>query len=104
MKRVVISGIGVEIPAASISNDELVESFNAWVDLENPKRAARGEEPLAKSDAAFIVYASGVKNRHVFEREGILDPARMAPRIPARPGRCALRRSRIRAGGSPPGA
>ncbi len=85
MKRVVISGIGVEIPAASISNDELVESFNAWVDLENPKRAARGEEPLAKSDAAFIVYASGVKNRHVFEREGILDPERMAPRIPARP-------------------
>ena len=32
-----------------------------------------------------IVYASGVKNRHVIEREGILDPTRMAPRIAARP-------------------
>ncbi|TIP63287.1 MAG: beta-ketoacyl-ACP synthase III, partial [Mesorhizobium sp.] len=27
----------------------------------------------------------GVQTRHVIEREGILDPTRMAPRIPARP-------------------
>ncbi len=84
MKRVIISGIGAEIPEASISNDELVASFNLWVDSENPGRAERGLEPLAKSDVDFIVYASGVKNRHVIEREGILDPTRMAPRIPLR--------------------
>lgn len=84
MHRVTLSGIGVEIPAASISNEELVASFNTWVDAENPRRAARGAEPLAKSSTEFIVYASGVKRRHVIEREGILDPTRMTPRIPAR--------------------
>ncbi|MEP9396294.1 beta-ketoacyl-ACP synthase III [Mesorhizobium sp. KR2-14] len=84
MHRVIISGIGVEIPEASITNEELVASFNSWVDFENSDRAARGLELLSKSDADFIVQASGVKKRHVIEREGILDPARMAPRIPAR--------------------
>ncbi|MCO6392223.1 beta-ketoacyl-ACP synthase III [Aliihoeflea aestuarii] len=84
MKRVVISGIGTEIPDEIISNEELVESFNAWVDLENPMRIARGEEPLARSDAEFIVYASGVQTRHVHTRDGILDPRRMTPRIPKR--------------------
>jgi len=85
MHRVIISGIGVEIPEASISNEELVESFNAWVELENERRLASGQELLQKSDSAFIVHASGIRRRHVFEREGILDPARMAPRIPPRP-------------------
>ncbi|THF59544.1 beta-ketoacyl-ACP synthase III [Ollibium composti] len=85
MNRTIISGIGVEIPEPVITNEELVASFNAWVDAENPKREARGEPPLQKSDAAFIVHASGVRQRHVIEREGILDPARMAPRIAPRP-------------------
>ncbi|MGB3388081.1 MAG: beta-ketoacyl-ACP synthase III [Pseudaminobacter sp.] len=85
MHRVIISGIGVKIPEASISNEELVESFNIWVDRENARREQTGEEPLRKSDPAFILHASGVKKRHVIEREGILDPDRMAPRIPARP-------------------
>ncbi|SFU02394.1 beta-ketoacyl-ACP synthase III [Mesorhizobium sp. YR577] len=85
MHRVIISGIGIKIPEASISNEELVASFNTWVDAENPRRAAQGLDPLQKSDSDFIVYASGVKKRHVIEREGILDSARMAPRIPARP-------------------
>ncbi|MEP9371850.1 beta-ketoacyl-ACP synthase III [Mesorhizobium sp. KR1-2] len=84
MHRVIISGIGVEIPEFSITNEELVASFNSWVDAENPRRAEQGLEPLSKSDADFIVQASGVRKRHVIEREGILDPARMAPRIPAR--------------------
>ncbi len=84
MTRVCVGGIGVEIPEASISNEELVDSFNAWVDAENPKREARGLPPLAKSDAEFIEHASGIRQRHVYERDGILDPARMAPNIPAR--------------------
>jgi len=85
MHRVVISGIGVEIPEASITNEELVASFNAWVDSENERRNASGEEPLQRSDADFIYHASGIRTRHVIEREGILDPARMTPRFPARP-------------------
>jgi beta-ketodecanoyl-[acyl-carrier-protein] synthase len=84
MHRVTISGIGVEIPDAIITNEELVESFNAWVERENICRLATGREPLQKSSADFILYASGVKTRHVLVRDGILDPDRMAPRIPPR--------------------
>lgn len=85
MDRVVIGGIGVEIPAASISNEELVESFNLWVERENARRQGTGEEPLRKSDADFIVHASGVRRRHVHTLDGILDPDRMTPRIQPRP-------------------
>lgn len=84
MQRVIISGIGIEIPESTITNDELVASFNAWIDRQNAERALTGEPPLAKSDSDFIVYASGVKNRHVHTRDGILDVDRMAPRIPPR--------------------
>ena len=84
MNRVIISGIGAKIPQASISNEELVASFNAWVDCENVRRAERGEALLQKSDTEFIVHASGVRNRHVLTLDGILDPERMTPRIPAR--------------------
>jgi len=84
MNRVVLAGIGVEIPEASISNDELVESFNIFVDDDNRRRRLTGETLLERSDAEFIVYASGVRSRRVYERDGILDPDRMAPRIPAR--------------------
>ena len=85
MKRVAISGIGVEIPAAVISNEELVASFNEWVDTENARLHCTGAEPLQHSNDEFIVHASGVKKRHVLQPDGILDPARMAPRIASRP-------------------
>jgi beta-ketodecanoyl-[acyl-carrier-protein] synthase len=84
MFRAAISGIGVEIPEARITNEELVASFNAWVDKENVGRAAAGEPLLQKSNTEFILYASGVKERHVLVLDGILDPERMAPRIPPR--------------------
>ncbi len=84
MQRVIISGIGVEIPESTITNEELVASFNEWIDLQNAERSAMGEPLLAKSNTDFIVYASGVKNRHVHTRDGILDVTRMAPRIPPR--------------------
>lgn len=84
MHRVMIGGIGVTIPEAVISNEELVAAFNEHVALENARRAGTGEPPLQKSDTDFIVYASGVKTRHVLTLDGILDPTRMAPRIPSR--------------------
>jgi beta-ketodecanoyl-[acyl-carrier-protein] synthase len=84
MNRVFIGGIGVSIPQASISNEELVESFNAWVERENLARAASGLEPLQKSSADFIHHASGIRRRHVHTPDGILDVDRMAPRIPPR--------------------
>lgn len=82
--RTFIGGIGVSIPEASISNDELVASYNAWVESENIKRAAQGGAAVRESSSDFIVNASGIRNRHVYERDGILDPGRMAPRIPGR--------------------
>jgi beta-ketodecanoyl-[acyl-carrier-protein] synthase len=86
--NVVISGTGLYTPANSISNDELVASFNAYVqqfNADNAEAIARGEvEALAESSSAFIEKASGIKSRFVVDKEGILDPARMRPRIPER--------------------
>ena len=83
--RLVISGTGLYTPPESISNDELVATFNAYVDsynLANEEKIAAGElEPLQPSSGAFIEKASGIKNRHVINKSGILDPERMAPYI-----------------------
>ncbi len=84
MKRAAITGSGSEIPPNSISNQELVDVFNIWVDRENAEREKRGEPLLEKSNTDFIEYASGVEHRRVIEPTGVLDPDRMAPRIPVR--------------------
>jgi beta-ketodecanoyl-[acyl-carrier-protein] synthase len=86
--NVVISGTGLFTPPYSITNEELVESFNTWVHQQNAADAdaiARGERaPLAESNAAFIEKASGIKSRFVMDKAGILDPQRMRPRLPER--------------------
>ena len=86
--NVVISGTGLYTPANSISNDELVASFNAYVqqfNADNAEAIARGEvEALSESSTAFIEKASGIKSRFVIDKAGILDPERMVPRIPER--------------------
>ena len=88
MHNVVISGTGLYTPAQSISNEELVASFNAWSQQYNQDNAAaieRGEiEAAPLSDAAFIEKASGIKSRFVMDKAGILDPQRMKPRLPER--------------------
>ncbi|NES10018.1 beta-ketoacyl-ACP synthase III [Pseudomonas laurentiana] len=88
MHNVVISGTGLYTPANSISNDELVEAFNAYVNqfnADNAQAIERGEvQALAESSAAFIEKASGIKSRFVMDKDGILDPQRMAPRLPER--------------------
>jgi beta-ketodecanoyl-[acyl-carrier-protein] synthase len=86
--NVVISGTGLYTPANSISNDELVESFNAYVqqfNADNAAAIASGEvEALSESSSGFIEKASGIKSRFVMDKAGILDPERMAPRLPER--------------------
>ena len=88
MHNVVISGTGLYTPTNSISNEELVASFNAYVQAFNAENAGaieRGEiEALAESSVAFIEKASGIKSRFVVDKDGILDPERMVPRIPER--------------------
>ncbi|WP_311168577.1 beta-ketoacyl-ACP synthase III [Pseudomonas aeruginosa] len=88
MHKAVISGTGLYTPPYSISNDELVESFNTFVRQYNDQHAeaiAKGElEALAESSSAFIEKASGIKSRFVMNKEGILDPQRMVPYLPER--------------------
>ncbi len=86
--NVVISGTGVFTPVETISNSELVESFNRYVDnfnRENEQAIAAGElQPLKHSSEEFIYKASGIESRHVVNRSGVLDPARLCPVIPER--------------------
>tara|TARA_R110002020_G_scaffold423956_1_gene633094 strand:+ start:289 stop:1434 length:1146 start_codon:yes stop_codon:yes gene_type:complete len=87
--KAVISSTGLWTPEKSISNEELVESFNAYVDKWNAENATAIEagelDALTYSNAEFIEKASGVKSRYVISKDPILDPEIMAPRIPARP-------------------
>jgi beta-ketodecanoyl-[acyl-carrier-protein] synthase len=89
MTDIVISGTGLYTPPESISNEELVASFNAYVEIFNREHAAQiaaGDiAPLQPSSAEFIEKASGIKARYVVNKDGILDPRRMVPRLPERP-------------------
>ena len=88
MTNVVISGTGLFTPAQSISNAELVASFNEYVKRFNEAHTtaiSAGEiEALEPSSEPFIEKASGIKSRYVIDKKGILDPERMAPFIPER--------------------
>ncbi len=89
MKNVVISGTGLYQPPHVISNAELVASFNAYADLQNQRHAPRiaaGEmQPMVHSSVEFIEKASGIRQRYVLDKAGVLDPTRMRPRFAARP-------------------
>ncbi|MEP2920824.1 beta-ketoacyl-ACP synthase III [Sulfitobacter sp.] len=78
-----ITGSGVFTPEQVITNAELVASFNAYVDLYNAENAAKidaGELPAkAYSSEEFIVKASGINQRYVIDKKGILDPTVMHP-------------------------
>ena len=88
MTQVVISGTGVFTPPHSISNRELVETFNAYVrnyNAANAEAIAGGEMgPLQESSVEFIVKASGIESRYVMNKSGIVDAEIMEPRLPQR--------------------
>jgi beta-ketodecanoyl-[acyl-carrier-protein] synthase len=88
MVDVVVSGTGVFTPPHSISNQELVDSFNAYVALfnaENAEGIADGQvDAKAPSSVDFIFKSSGIERRYVMEKSGILDPTRMGPRFAVR--------------------
>ena len=89
MHRVAISSTGLYVPPHTISNAELVKAFNLFSDLENEKHAdaiaAGTRAAVPHSSVEFIEKASGIKQRYVMDKEGVLDPARMLPRLQARP-------------------
>ncbi|MGN3975388.1 beta-ketoacyl-ACP synthase III [Tsuneonella sp. SYSU-LHT278] len=88
MPSPVISATGLFTPPQTISNEELVDSFNAFVTRHNAEHAAEiaaGEiAPLEPSSVEFIEKASGIRSRHVIDKANVLDPATMCPRIPER--------------------
>ncbi|WP_297510096.1 beta-ketoacyl-ACP synthase III [uncultured Caulobacter sp.] len=89
MPQAVIAATGLYTPPFAISNAELVEAFNTFVERFNAANAeaiAAGDVvALQPSSPEFIEKASGIKSRFVMNKDGILDPDRMCPIIPERP-------------------
>lgn len=87
--RPVISSTGLFTPSETITNEELVASFNTYVERFNAANAAAIEagelQALQPSSVEFIEKASGIKARHVMAKAPVLDPDIMAPRWPDRP-------------------
>jgi beta-ketodecanoyl-[acyl-carrier-protein] synthase len=85
----VIAATGLHTPPQTVSNEELVEAFNAYAEAFNARNAeaiaAGALQAIAPSSPEFILKASGIASRHVVDRAGIVDPAVMRPIIPERP-------------------
>lgn len=80
-----ISGSGVFTPQQVITNDELVVAFNAYAEKFNTENAdaitAGDVEAKGPSSSEFIFNASGIEQRHVMDKAGVLDPDMMHPRL-----------------------
>jgi beta-ketodecanoyl-[acyl-carrier-protein] synthase len=89
MSNAVIAATGLYTPPESLSNAELVETFNTYVarfNERNAKAIADGEvQALTPSSVEFIEKASGIKSRHVVDKSGLIDPDVMRPVIAERP-------------------
>ena len=70
---IAISGTGLYTPPYSISNEELVASYNAYVAKFNKEHAAdiaAGKaQALQESSVEFVFKASGIKSRYVVEKD-----------------------------------
>mgnify|MGYP000058618220 CR=1 FL=1 len=80
-----ITGTGVFTPSNIITNAELVRAFNAYADKVNAAQAeaiAAGEfDALQHSSEEFIYKASGILQRYVMDKDGVLDPDVMHPKL-----------------------
>ncbi|HWD48416.1 MAG TPA: beta-ketoacyl-ACP synthase III [Rhizomicrobium sp.] len=89
MAGIAISGTGLYVPPDRITNDELVEAYNEYVRQHNDKHSddidAGRMQPQLKSSDEFIYKASGIRNRHVVSKNGMLDPDVMCPQMEERP-------------------
>ncbi|WP_083099283.1 beta-ketoacyl-ACP synthase III [Pseudophaeobacter leonis] len=85
MYTAAITGTGVFTPSQIITNAELVEAFNAYADrinAENAEAIAAGTvEPLPHSSEEFIFKASGIEQRYVMDKAGVLNPDLMYPQL-----------------------
>lgn len=74
---VYLSGTGLWHPPHAVSNEDLCNSYNAYV-------AAHPERGLAPSSPEFIAKASGIHSRYMVDKVGALNPKRMAPHFTPR--------------------
>ncbi|MFK7754501.1 MAG: beta-ketoacyl-ACP synthase III [Sedimentitalea sp.] len=78
-----ITGTGVFTPEHTITNAELVVSFNAYAEKFNTDNAAAiAAGDIAAKDMSseeFIAKASGIEQRYVMDKTGVLDPGVMHP-------------------------
>lgn len=86
MVDVVISGTGLYVPPHKITNEELVQTFNDYVDAYNAHHKADIDAglipPKQHSSAEFIEKASGIKARRLVDVEGVMDLDRMMSKMP----------------------
>jgi beta-ketodecanoyl-[acyl-carrier-protein] synthase len=85
MHNIHIAGTGLWYPEEKISNEELVNTYNTYVEKFNTENKSKINDgsvvPMEYSSVEFIEKASGIKSRHVIDKEGILDINRMMPRV-----------------------
>ena len=88
MHKAIIAATGLYTPPLSVSNAELVETFNTYVATFNADNATAIEAgavvALTPSSVEFIEKASGIKSRYVVNKSGVIDPLIMRPSIPER--------------------
>ena len=72
-------------PSETVTNAELVDAFNAYADLYNAEHAdaiaAVHARAKTHSSEEFIFKASGIEQRYVIDKTGILDPKVMHPML-----------------------
>ena len=85
MEEIHIAVTGLWYPKDQKSNDEIVCSYNAYVDKYNQLNVTKINEgeiaPLEHSSTSFIEKASGIKTRLVIDKKNILDIDRMMPAV-----------------------
>ena len=89
LHKVAITGTGVYEPENVLTNDELTSAFNVYADAQNRQHAAEIEagkrRALKHTSSENIFKTSGIKQRHIVDKTGIMNPERMAPMIALRP-------------------
>jgi beta-ketodecanoyl-[acyl-carrier-protein] synthase len=84
-----ITGQGVWHPPHTLSNAELCVAFNEFVVRDNAANAAAiaagSAIALRESTPEFIEKASGIAQRYVHDKTGLMDSFRLCPNVPDRP-------------------
>lgn len=85
MSRILITGTGLFTPPDSVTNAELVASLeqaNQKWNAEHQAEIDRGElDERDMPSEKFIERASGIGHRYVMDKQGVLDPDRLRPRL-----------------------